>query len=142
MSNEPVIVECIYNAPVTLVWDALTNNDKVKKWYFQLDEFKPEIGFKFDFTGGHDEGPQYLHLCEITESVINEKITYSWRYDNYPGNSEVTWELFEQEGQTRIKLTHTGLETFEENGKDFTKESFTGGWKYFLNDALKKFLEQ
>ena len=142
MKAEKVIVERTFNSPADKVWSAITDLSEMRNWYFQLEEFEPRVGFKFDFMGGPEDGKQYLHLCEVTEVIEGKKIAYSWRYDNYPGNSKVTWELFEQGGQTRIELTHTGLETFEENGKDFTRESFTGGWKYFLHEALKKFLEQ
>ncbi|WP_293303972.1 SRPBCC family protein [Pedobacter sp. UBA5917] len=141
MENEPVIVERVYNAPIDKVWKALTDNSEIKQWYFQLKEFKPEIGFKFQFTGGADDGPQYLHLCEITELVEGKKLAYTWRYDGLAGNSEVSWALFEQGDKTLLKLTHTGLESFAANGPDFAKTSFNGGWNYFVNDALKKYLE-
>ncbi|WP_316826941.1 SRPBCC domain-containing protein [Pedobacter miscanthi] len=141
MENEPVIVERLYNAPIEKVWKALTDNNEIKQWYFQLADFKPEVGFKFEFTGGADDGPQYLHLCEITEVIAGKKIAYTWRYDGLPGNSEVSWELFEQGDKTLLKLTHTGLESFASNGPDFAKTSFNGGWNYFVNDALKKYLE-
>lgn len=141
MDKKPLIVERVYNVPADKVWAALTNIDEIKKWYFQIEEFSPKVGFKFDFVGGPEDGPQYLHLCEITQVEEGKKIAYTWRYDNYPGNSEITWELFDNGDKTRLTLTHTGLETFEENGKDFSKESFKGGWTYFLNDALKGYIE-
>ncbi|KIA95891.1 ATPase [Pedobacter kyungheensis] len=141
MENEPVIVERVYNAPIGKVWKSLTDNNEIKQWYFQLADFKPEVGFKFEFTGGPDDGPQYLHVCEITEIVEGKKLAYTWRYDGYPGNSVVSWELFEQGDKTLLKLTHTGLESFANNGSDFAKTSFNGGWNYFVNDALKNYLE-
>lgn len=141
MEKKPLIVESVYDAPIENVWNALTDNNEIKKWYFQLQDFKPKIGFKFDFLGGSDEGPQFLHLCEITQLEEGKKIAYTWKYDNYPGNSEITWELFETGDKTRLTLTHSGLDSFAENGEDFSKESFKGGWNYFLNDALKKYLE-
>jgi uncharacterized protein YndB with AHSA1/START domain len=142
MENEAIIVERVYNVPIEKVWKALTDNKEIKQWYFQLKDFKPEIGFKFEFSGGADNGPQYLHLCEITEIVEGRKLTYTWRYDGYPGNSVVSWALSEQGDQTLLKLTHTGTESFASNGPNFAKTSFNGGWNYFVNDALKNYLEQ
>jgi uncharacterized protein YndB with AHSA1/START domain len=142
MKTDPLVIERTYDAPIDKVWSALTNNDELQKWYFKLEEFKPELGFKFDFIGGPDNGPQYLHLCEITELVEGKKIAYTWRYDNYPGNSTVRWELFDKGEQTLLRLTHEDVHTFEENGKDFAKESFQGGWTYFVHTALKDYLEQ
>lgn len=141
MKKENVVVERTFNAPIEKVWRAITNNDELKNWYFQLKDFQAKVGFKFDFTGGTKDGPQYLHLCEVTEVVEGKKLTYSWRYDNYPGNSFVTWELFDKGEQTLLILTHTGLESFEEIGPDFAKTSFTGGWTHFMHTALKNYLE-
>ncbi len=141
MNIKPLIIESVYDVSVEKVWEALTQNEQLKEWYFQLDEFKPKFGFKFDFIGGTDEGPRYLHFCEIVDVVAHHQITYTWKYDNYPGNSTVKWEIFPTDKGTRVQLTHTGIESFEENGKDFTRESFKAGWTYFLHEALKKFLE-
>lgn len=141
MDAKPLIVECVYSVPIAKVWQALTDNNQLKQWYFQLDKFEPKVGSKFDFIGGADEGPKYLHLCEITEVDEEGVIAYSWKYDNYPGSSIVKWEIFEQGNNTRLKLTHTGVETFANNGKGFQKESFKAGWNYFVNDALKNFLQ-
>ncbi len=141
MKKEQVIVERTYNATAAQVWEALTNNEELKKWYFQLKDFKPKVGFKFDFLGGPEEGPQYLHLCEITEVIENKKIAYTWHYDNYPGNTLVAWEIFDKGEQTLVRITHTGLETFKENGVNFSTESFNGGWTYFIHTALKGYLE-
>ena len=99
MNTQPIVVKQEYNVPAAKVWQALTDADVMRNWYFNLQEFKAEIGFKFQFTAGTEEGVQYLHLCEITEVVPRNKLTYSWRYDGYEGNSFVTFELFEQESK-------------------------------------------
>ncbi|KQR67429.1 SRPBCC domain-containing protein [Pedobacter sp. Leaf176] len=138
--SKALILEYLYNVEAVKIWTALTDNNEIKKWFFQLKDFKPKIGYKFDFSGGPEQGPHYLHLCEITELVEGRKLAYTWRYDGYPGNSEVCWELFEKAGQTRVVITHTGLETFSENGENFSKGSFKAGWTYFLSNALKNYL--
>lgn len=93
MSHQPIIVERVFNAPISKVWKAITDKNEMKNWYFDLAEFKAEIGFKFQFLGGDTEGVKYLHLCEITAVIVNKKLTYSWRYDGHVGNSFVTFEF-------------------------------------------------
>lgn len=139
MQTKPLVIERIYNASVDKVWNAITDVKKMREWYFNLEDFKPEIGFTFQFIGTC-EGVDYLHLCEVTEVEFGTKITYSWKYRDYPGMSYVTWELFPEGDSTKLILTHKGLDTFPPH-KDFTRESFTGGWTHFLGTALKKFLE-
>ena len=140
MNNEPFVIERTYNAPIEKVWEALTNNDQMKQWYFQLADFKPEVGFEFEFWGG-SEAKSYLHKCKVTQVIPGKKIAYTWRYDGYEGNSEVSFELFDEGAQTRLKLTHTGLETFPKE-KDFAPESFAAGWTYITGTSLKEFVEK
>lgn len=140
MQKQPLIIERTYKASVEKVWDAITNANKMRQWYFDLEDFKPEIGFKFEFSGECD-GIKYLHECEVTEVEPGRKISYSWKYRDYPGESSVTWQLFPEGDETRLVLTHTGIETFPIH-KDFTRESFTGGWTHFMGTALKEFLEK
>jgi uncharacterized protein YndB with AHSA1/START domain len=140
MKNEPFVIERTFNAPIEKIWKAITNKDAMKQWYFDLAEFKPTVGFEFQFPGEGHKGEKYLHLCKITEVIVGKKLTYSWRYDGYEGNSFVTFELFEEGGKTRLKLTHEGLETFPMNNPDFAKESFAEGWTYIIGTSLKKFI--
>ena len=141
MSNEPFVIERTYNAPAATVWKAITHKSDMKQWYFDLKEFRPEVGFEFRFPGGPEDGPQYLHVCVVTEVIPDKKLTYSWRYDGYEGISYVTWELFEEGNKTRLKLTHAGLETFPDN-PDFARKNFEAGWTHIIGTSLKEFLEK
>jgi uncharacterized protein YndB with AHSA1/START domain len=140
MKPEPFVIERTYNAPIDKVWQAITDKDKMKQWYFDLKEFKSEVGFEFQFTGGSEE-KQYLHICKITEVIPGKKLSHSWQYDGYPGESFVTFELLDEGDKTRLKLTHAGLETFPPE-KDFARESFTAGWTYIIGKSLFEYLEK
>jgi len=139
MKPETVVIERILNAPVAVVWKAISNVEDMRKWYFGLESFKAEKGFRFEFTAGADD-VQYKHLCEVTEAVPEKLLAYSWKYDGYPGSSLVTWELEAQGDKTVLRIIHTGLESFAANGVHFAPQSFSGGWTHFA-DALKAYLE-
>ena len=113
----------------------------MKHWYFDLPSFEPVPGFEFEFNAG-EKGKEYLHKCKVVEAIPKSKLSYTWRYEGYEGNSTVTFELFEEGDKTRLRLTHEGLETFPRNNPDFAKESFMQGWTYILGTSLKKILEK
>ena len=94
-TQQPFVIERSYNAPVEKVWDAITDKSQMKQWYFDLDDFKPEVGFEFRFDGGSDD-KIYHHICKIVEVVPNKKLKYSWKYEGFEGMSYVTFELFEE----------------------------------------------
>src|ERR1700712_5155833 len=140
MKAEPFIIERIVNAPIEKVWKAITNKDDMKQWYFEIADFKAEVGFEFEFEGG-TEACTYLHKCRVTEVIPLKKLTHSWRYDGYEGNSFVTWELFAEGDKTRIKLTHEGLETFPPLA-DFARTNFEMGWNHIVGKSIIEFLEK
>jgi uncharacterized protein YndB with AHSA1/START domain len=137
---EAVVIERTFDAPVARVWRALTNAEEMRRWYFDLKEFKPEVGFEFEFTVEH-EGMNYHHLCKITEVIPQKKLAYTWRYAGHQGDSLVTFELLADGGKTRLKLTHEGLETFPKTPA-FARRSFLGGWTQIIGSSLKDFVEK
>jgi uncharacterized protein YndB with AHSA1/START domain len=142
MSNTPFVIERTYNSPVDKVWDAITNVQKMREWYFDLPAFEAKVGFTFSFRGKGSKGEEYIHLCEVVEVVELKKISYTWKYEGYPGNSTVSFELFPENGQTRIRLTHAGLESFPQNTPDFAVSSFAAGWNEIIGKSLKEYLEK
>jgi uncharacterized protein YndB with AHSA1/START domain len=142
METQPLIVERTLNAPASKVWEALTDNEKMKQWYFKLESFEPRVGFEFSFAGQGAKGENYIHHCRITAVEPEKKLSYTWRYQDYPGDSEVSFELFPEGDKTLVRITHTGLETMPRNNPDFAAESFSKGWNYILGESLKKFVEE
>ena len=137
---EAVVVERTFDAPAARVWKALTDVNQMREWYFDLKKFKPEIGFEFGFVVEH-EGNTYDHRCRITEVIPQKKIAYTWRYHGHEGNSLVTFELFAEGEKTRLKLTHTGLDTFPKTAA-FARENFEKGWTQLIGSELKQFVEK
>jgi uncharacterized protein YndB with AHSA1/START domain len=125
-TTDAVVVERTLNAPAAKVWKALTDVDQMREWYFDLKEFKPEVGFEFEFVVEH-EGNHYHHLCRVVEVIPEKKIAYTWRYKGEPGDSLVTFELFPDGTKTRLKLTHTGIETFPRTPA-YAQKNFEAGW--------------
>jgi uncharacterized protein YndB with AHSA1/START domain len=140
MDATPVVKEVTIDAPAENIWEAITSKEKMKEWYFDVSDFKPEVGFRFQFTGGDDE-VSYVHHCEVKEVIPGKKLGYSWRYEGIEGDSYVTFELFPEGSSTRVKLTHTGIETFATEDPRFRKESFTAGWNEIIGVLLKNYAE-
>jgi uncharacterized protein YndB with AHSA1/START domain len=135
--GSPVVVERVFNTPVDHLWRAITDAGEMKKWYFDIKDFKAKKGAKFDFTVEH-KGFKYVHLCEVKEVIVHKKLAYSWRYQGHAGDSLVTFEIFPEGHLTRLRLTHSGLETFPPVS-NFARKNFEFGWNSLVNDKLKKY---
>jgi len=137
---DAIVLERTLNAPVARVWKALTDIDQMREWYFDLKEFKPEVGFEFEFIVEH-EGNSYHHLCRVIEVIPERKIAYTWRYKDEQGDSLVTFQLSPEGEKTRLKLTHTGIETFPRTPA-YARKNFENGWTAIVDSELRPFIER
>lgn len=135
----PIVKEILLDAPIDDVWAAISVKEEMRKWYFDLEHFEPEKGFEFEFWGEKD-GEKFLHLCEITEANPPRKLSYSWRYENWPGESLLCFELFTQDNGTLLRLTHSGLESFPQNDL-LRRQNFEEGWTSIIDGSLAKHFE-
>jgi uncharacterized protein YndB with AHSA1/START domain len=139
--EKTVTKEFIYNTSPEKFWKALTEKEEMKLWYFDLKEFKPEVGFEFRFWGGTEER-QYLHICVITELITGRKLCHTWSYDGIEGLTDLCFEIIPtKDGNTKLKLSHTGFETFPADNSDLDVKNFEEGWNSILGTSLKNYLE-
>lgn len=134
----PLVKEFNYNVPIETVWQALTDTDKMKQWYFpQLQKFEPVVGYKFQFT---DDSAEYRKEWIVTQVTEGKRLAHSWAYQGYPGSSEVIFDLFAEGNKTGLRVTQTGLESFPGH-PHFKRERFERGWDNLLGQNLKQLLE-
>lgn len=143
MQNEPFVIEKVYNTSVVNVWKAITNSTEMRQWYFDIPGFRAEPGFEFQFISDPAEERQYRHICQVTEVVTGQRLSFSWQYNHYDALTYVTFELSEEDDdRTRIRLSHEGLEAYPDSDPDFSKESFAEGWTWIIDTALKEYIEK
>ena len=139
--DKPIIVEQIFNVSKSTLWNAITNIDEMRNWYFEnIPDFKPEVGFTTKFNVQSEER-NFMHLWKVIEVIPQKLIKYNWKYEKYSGDSNVTFELIEENDSTLLKLTVDVLEDFPEDIQEFKRESCVGGWNYFIKNRLKDYIE-
>lgn len=139
--STPIIVQYKVDAPIDKVWKALTDKEEMKSWYFDISDFKLEIGKQFNFYEP-GEAKKYHHQGVVLDFVTNEKLKHSWAYPELSdAETIVTWELQTEGNGTLAKLTHEDIENFKELGEGFSRENFTEGWNAIIGQSLKLYLE-
>jgi len=136
LRTEPLVVERVLQAPAALVWQAFSTAEDWSRWCFDLKAFQPEEGFEFEFTAGKGD-VTYLHQCRVTEVIPGKRLAFTWRYAGHAGDSLVTIDLLAEGPATRVRLVHTGLETFTM----FARDNFTAGWTKLIGTCLKEDVE-
>lgn len=137
--NDPIIVEQFIEAPPEKVWQAITNKEQMKEWYFDIADFELKEGAIFNFY--ESEKKEYHHRGKILEIIPNQKFKHTWTHPSHSkGSSYLTWELIPEGTGTRVKLTHEGLENFADGGPAFAPENFAMGWDAIVHSSLKNYL--
>ncbi|KUG25542.1 hypothetical protein ASZ90_004635 [hydrocarbon metagenome] len=141
-NNEPIIVEQIFENNIQRIWNSITDIKEMHNWYFEnIPSFLPEVGFKTQFNIQSEER-NFLHIWQVIEVIPARLIKYNWKYEGYNGDSNVTFELFDQNDKTKLRLTVEILEDFSEDIPEFRRESCINGWNYFIQNRLKEYLEK
>jgi len=98
----------------------------------KLIHFQPKVGSKSEFAVLSGERT-FIHLWEVTEMIPPAKIVYNWKYAEYPGDSFVSFELFEETGMTKLKISVVIANDFPENIPEFGLENCIDGWNSLLS---------
>ena len=139
-TDAPIVVEQLFALPASDVWNAITAKEHMQKWFFeQIESFEPTEGFKTQFDLEH-AGTHYIHMWTITEVIPHQRIVYDWRYKDMPGVGCVTWELEPAGNETKLTLTNTAIEAFDDSDPSFTRESAQEGWRFLINERLMMYL--
>lgn len=126
-------------APVEKVWDALTNPEIVKQYFFGTELVTDwKVGSEIVFQGEW-EGQKYIDRGEILEFVNNEKVAYSYlsswsAKDDKPENYLwICYEVKQIESGTELTISQTNYD--EERAKHSE-----GNWASIINE-MKKIVE-
>ena len=129
------------NAPISKVWNALSNPELIKQYLFGTETLSNwKVGSEIIFQGEY-RGAKYRDKGKITK-IEHEKLfqyTYwsgfSGLEDNEENYSLVTYELSEKNGKTLLSVTQQGFASEQAEGHS------ENSWKMVLN-SLKKLLER
>lgn len=142
MKNKYVAeVAKVIDAPASEVWDALTNPEKIKKYFFGTEVISDwKTGSSLQFKGEW-EGKEYLDKGTILKSE-KEKIfqydylsSFSGLEDKPENYAIVTYELQSENGKTKLIITQ------HNNATEESKKHSEENWNYILN-SLKELVEK
>ncbi|HIK69499.1 MAG TPA: SRPBCC domain-containing protein [Pseudomonadales bacterium] len=110
-------------------------------WYFEnIPDFQPEIGFTTRFAV-ESSARVFTHCWEVIESIPFNRIIYTWKHEEYQGDSLVSFQILPRDSHSLLRLTVEVLEDFPDDIPEFDRESCIAGWNFFLGERLQEYLE-
>lgn len=138
MSDNVVVVKRIIKAGRDEVFEAFTNPEIMKKWFFGVEDWSVEVSNTLEIGGKYilnmvaTDGKEYKHTGEYKVIAPPEKLVFTWNSD-FARNTVVTVNFSQVAEGTEITLTHEFLPT------DEARKSHTKGWAVCLNNLEKLF---
>jgi len=136
-----IIVEQQFSQNCSEVWRALTQPDIMRQWYFEnIPDFQAKAGFECSFRVQSDSGT-FTHRWLVNEVEEGHKLSYAWRYEEYPGSYTTSFVLNPQHQGCLLKLIARVEEDFPDGVPEFTREACLGGWQYFIQQRLDEYFK-
>lgn len=128
--------EILIDASPETVFGFLTDPAKHVQWEGTEAELDPRPGGVYSVL----IAGQYQARGEFVEVVPNEKVvhTFGWDMDDNPiapGSTEVTWELIDEGGKTRLRVTHRGLPDDAVDQHTHGWDHTSGAWRWLRPEA-------
>jgi uncharacterized protein YndB with AHSA1/START domain len=112
--DRQIVMTRVFDAPRTLVWDAFTKPELLKRWlYGPADWSLPicdrgqNVGDSYRYVWRGPKGAEMAARGVIREIRPPERLVVTERYDEpwYPGEAIITVELSETTGRTTLTQT-------------------------------------
>jgi uncharacterized protein YndB with AHSA1/START domain len=110
-TDREIVMTRVFDAPRLLVWDAFTKPELLRRWFgprgwsLVICEVDLRVGggFRFVLRGpdGRDMGMRGVYR----EIVPPERSVHMESFDDYPGDSQVTAVMVEEDGKTTLTVT-------------------------------------
>jgi uncharacterized protein YndB with AHSA1/START domain len=131
--DRTLLIERVFDAPVSLVWKCFTEQEHLAKWSaprgFTIPHGEGDLrpGGKWRVCMRAPEGHELWLRGVYRELVEHERIvmTHAWEEDGVPGHETVVTVRFADAGggKTKVTLEQTG---FESAG---ARDGHAGGWR-------------
>ncbi len=110
-SDREIVLTRVFDAPRNLVFDAFTKPELLKRWFgprgwsLIVCDVDLRVGGGFRFVMRRADGREMGMRGVYREIVPPERSVHMESFDDYPGESQVTTVLVEQDGKTTLTAT-------------------------------------
>ncbi|HEY1860699.1 MAG TPA: SRPBCC family protein [Gemmataceae bacterium] len=110
-SDREIALTRVFHAPRSLVWDAFTKPELLKRWFgprgwsMVVCEVDLKVGGGFRFVLRGPDGRDFGMRGVYREIVPPDRSVHMESFDDYPGESQVTGVFVEQDGKTTLTAT-------------------------------------
>jgi uncharacterized protein YndB with AHSA1/START domain len=134
-TTDPAVIECekFFAHSPAVVWAALTDPEKVARWWAPGD-VRPVVGHRFAL----DMGKWGMQQCEVIEVEPERLLAY--RFAEGVLDTTITWRLRPEGHGTRLFLEQAGFDLESPLGRE-AYEGMGEGWPHVVG-AIGRVLDE
>lgn len=136
-SSEPLVIEKLYDAGCTEVFDAWADPDIMRQWFFVDPAWSAEVeadvrpGGRYRLAMITEAGERHTMTGEYLEVDRPRRLVFTWS-SHVVSDTKVTIELETLDGRTRLRLTHEGI------ADAVARERHEAGWGGCLANLARR----
>lgn len=141
-SSNGIVIERVFDAPRDLVWQAWTDPAHAAKWWgpgslkTRVDELDLRVGGAWRYVMTGSDGAEYPQHGVFSEIAPPERIVTSAAFEYGPGMTQMavmTYAFEDLGAQTKLIMTHTSLEAFDEQMIAGVTAGWNANWDSFVD---------
>jgi len=123
------------------VWECIVNQEKLRKWWGEKKlKMDASIGGKIEQPRTKKDGTVAFRRGEVITVVPNHRFSFTWKDDDWDGETLVTFYLLPQDEKTKLYFLHSEWNNLPALTREHHKSVLREEWKDKLA-SLKFFVE-
>lgn len=129
------------DSPKEKVWESLTDQQKFRKWWGEKNlKIQAKMDGEFEESRTNKEGTVIFTRGTVITVVPNHRLSFTWKKDDWDGETLVTFYLLPQNKRTKLYFLHSEWNNLSVKIREEQKSVLQEKWKEKLAN-LKYFLE-
>jgi uncharacterized protein YndB with AHSA1/START domain len=118
------------DAPKEKVWQSLTDQDKWRKWWGGKNlKIEARMGGRFEQAQTGKDGIVIFTEGAVITVVPNHRFSFTWKNDNWDGETMVTFYLLPQNEKTKLYFLHSEWNNLSVQIREKQKALLREEWK-------------
>jgi uncharacterized protein YndB with AHSA1/START domain len=127
-TDDRIVVHAKIEAPRESVWQALTEEEHIAKWWGGYVSLEACQGGSLTDRWTDDRGREVLTSGEVLWLTAPEMLELTWADDDWDTSTRVLFELAQVDEATHLTLTHSGWEALPSSRREELIREHASGW--------------
>ena len=127
-------IDIFIPAPRNAVWECLTQNEHIQKWWGKGVLLHSRQGGEFFGPWTDKYGRPHKTRGTVTAVEPRERLQIEWQDESWPKATRVEFLLSNAEGGTKLYVQHSGWEIFGDDVRGQLVNEHREGWRDIMNN--------